>query len=282
MRITLDSIAYNIGSAELLKGVSAQLPSGSFTSILGPSGAGKSTLLSIIAGLVLQSSGRVLFDGECVDNLAAHERPISVVFQDARLFPHMSVSDNVAFPLKMQHVPKAERLKQASYYLELVQLKGFGGRRVQTLSGGQAQRVALARALAAEPNAVLLDEPFSGLDEHLRHDMRALVSELHEQLGMTMLMVTHDAAEACVMSDYVLSLSQGALLQSATPQDLILHPASEQVAASFGEHLSIEGVVCNQVFSAQKLTLPAAGIADGPALLVLRHEHRPTIVSLDD
>lgn len=183
----------------VLGDVSFSVPDGAFCSLLGESGAGKSTILKVIAGILLQDGGSVLFDGAPVDGLPAHRRGIGFVFQDVRLFPHMTVEENVAYPLRMAGVGKRERLARAGELLERVQLPGFGPRRVQTLSGGQAQRVALARALAAAPAALLLDEPFSGLDESLRDDMRSLLLRLHREDGLTVLMVTHDANEAIMM-----------------------------------------------------------------------------------
>ena len=185
----------------------------------------------------------MLFDGQPVDDLPAHRRDVAVVFQDARLFPNMNALDNVAFPLKVRGIGRKERRERAAAMLAQVQLEDMGQRGVHELSGGQRQRVALARALVAGPRAVLLDEPFSGLDESLRDDMRRLVQDLHERLGTTMLMVTHDPTEALVMSDRVAYLSHGRLVQIGTPADALLHPAAPEVAESFGAARALEGQV---------------------------------------
>ena len=201
MELSVSHINLTLGSGRktmrpVLRDVSFTVPDGAFCSLLGESGAGKSTLLKVIAGILLQDSGSIAFDGAAVDGLPPHRRRLGFVFQDVRLFPHMTVEENVAYPLRMAGVGRRERRARAQELIERVQLAGFGPRPVQTLSGGQAQRVALARAIAAAPAALLLDEPFSGLDESLRDDMRSLLLRLHREEGVTALMVTHDATSA--------------------------------------------------------------------------------------
>ena len=254
----------------VLGDVSFSVPDGAFCSLLGESGAGKSTILKVIAGILLQDGGSVLFDGAPVDGLPAHRRGIGFVFQDVRLFPHMTVEENVAYPLRMAGVGKRERLARAGEALERVQLPGFGPRRVQTLSGGQAQRVALARALAAAPAALLLDEPFSGLDESLRDDMRSLLLRLHREDGLTVLMVTHDANEAIMMSDRIVALDGGHISQIGTPEELYRRPATAKIAACFGDCSVLKGCVESERFILDGIVLPALGIGDGPAVAVVR------------
>ena len=254
----------------VLGDVSFSVPDGAFCSLLGESGAGKSTILKVIAGILLQDGGSVLFDGAPVDGLPAHRRGIGFVFQDVRLFPHMTVEENVAYPLRMAGVGKRERLAHAGELLERVQLPGFGPRRVQTLSGGQAQRVALARALAAAPAALLLDEPFSGLDESLRDDMRSLLLRLHREDGLTVLMVTHDANEAIMMSDRIVALDGGHISQIGTPEELYRRPATAKIAACFGDCSVLKGCVESERFILDGIVLPALGIGDGPAVAVVR------------
>lgn len=254
----------------VLGDVSFSVPDGAFCSLLGESGAGKSTILKVIAGILLQDGGSVLFDGAPVDGLPAHRRGIGFVFQDVRLFPHMTVEENVAYPLRMAGVGKRERLSRAGELLERVQLPGFGPRRVQTLSGGQAQRVALARALAAAPAALLLDEPFSGLDESLRDDMRSLLLRLHREDGLTVLMVTHDANEAIMMSDRIVALDGGHISQIGTPEELYRRPATAKIAACFGDCSVLKGCVESERFILDGIVLPALGIGDGPAVAVVR------------
>lgn len=254
----------------VLGDVSFSVPDGAFCSLLGESGAGKSTILKVIAGILLQDGGSVLFDGAPVDGLPAHRRGIGFVFQDVRLFPHMTVEENVAYPLRMAGVGKRERLARAGELLERVQLPGFGPRRVQTLSGGQAQRVALARALAAAPAALLLDEPFSGLDESLRDDMRSLLLRLHREDGLTVLMVTHDANEAIMMSNRIVALDGGHISQIGTPEELYRRPATAKIAACFGDCSVLKGCVESERFILDGIVLPALGIGDGPAVAVVR------------
>lgn len=257
-------------ASTVLGDVSFSVPDGAFCSLLGESGAGKSTILKVIAGILLQDGGSVLFDGAPVDGLPAHRRGIGFVFQDVRLFPHMTVEENVAYPLRMAGVGKRERLARAGELLERVQLPGFGPRRVQTLSGGQAQRVALARALAAAPAALLLDEPFSGLDESLRDDMRSLLLRLHREDGLTVLMVTHDANEAIMMSDRIVALDGGHISQIGTPEELYRRPATAKIAACFGDCSVLKGCVESERFILDGIVLPALGIGDGPAVAVVR------------
>ncbi len=276
MRLDVRGVSLSLGerkrdARKILDDVSFTAPDGAFVSLLGESGAGKSTLLKVVAGILLQDEGSVCFDGRVVDGLPSHKRNLGFVFQDVRLFPHMSVAENVAYPLRMAGVGKRERLARAADLLERVALAGFGDRSPATLSGGQAQRVALARALAGKPAALLLDEPFSGLDESLREDMRSLVLRLHREEGVTCVMVTHDAVEALMMSDVVVALDAGRVVQAGVPQDLYERPATRKIAASFGDCSVLSGEVRGGAFRAAGLALPAPGVRDGAAVAVLRH-----------
>ena len=281
MRIDFDHICLAVKDTPLLRDVTLSVPDRAFVSILGESGAGKTTLLRVANGLAVHDEGRVLFDGAAVDDLPANKRGVSMVFQDARLFPNMSVLDNVAFPLKVRGVGKEERRAQAQRMLKNVQLAGLGARRTHEISGGQRQRVALARALVANPRAVLMDEPFSALDESLREDMRALVLSLHEALDLTVLMVTHDPVEAITMSDQVVCMAHGAIEQVGAGADILLRPAAEPVCNIFKDTVAIEGCVEDGKFRARKLRVPAT-IADGPALLVRTRAGVTTVKPLDE
>ena len=281
MRIDFDHICLAIKGTQLLRDVTLSVPDRAFVSILGESGAGKTTLLRVANGLAVHDGGRVLFDGVAVDDLPANKRGVSMVFQDARLFPNMSVLDNVAFPLKVRGVSKDERRARAQRMLENVQLAGLGLRRTHEISGGQRQRVALARALMANPRAVLMDEPFSALDESLREDMRELVLSLHESLDLTILMVTHDPAEAITMSDQVVCMAHGAIEQVGTGADILLRPAVEPVCNIFKDTVAIEGRVEGGEFCARKLRV-ATTIPDGPALLVRTRAGVTAVKSLDE
>ena len=275
MKLSVENITFSVGKRKkrlILDDVSFGVQEGEFLSLLGASGAGKSTLLKVIAGITVQDSGSVIFDGEAVDNLAPHHRQIGFVFQDMRLFPNMDVEENIAFPCKMSGMPRKERLERAHHLLECVQMSGFGKRQIASLSGGQQQRVALVRALAAQPHIMLLDEPFSGLDEDLRDDMRSLLLRLHRDFGTTTIMVTHDAIEALEMSDRVVYISKGRVLQAGTPEELYSQPQTREIAACFGDCSTIRGTVQSGVFRADGLELAAATVADGPADAVIRFQ----------
>ncbi len=271
MDMTLSELGLRLSGKTILDNISLSIREGEFLSLLGASGAGKSTLLKIIAGITVQTHGTVAFNGSIVDETPAHKRRCAMVFQDIRLFPHMTARENVAFPAKMARVRKREREKQADELLAQVGLANLGNRMPSQLSGGQAQRVALARALASHPAALLLDEPFAGLDEQLRDDMRSLVLKLHREFGITCIMVTHDANEALHMSDRIAYLAAGRLVQVGTPQQLYETPANAEVAACYGECSRIEGTVSSGVFSAAGLRVPAGGAVDGSAVAIVRN-----------
>ena len=267
MRIELDRVSLTAKGTPILRDICLRVEEGTFTSVLGASGAGKSTLLGVISGLVEQTAGSVAFDGRPVDAVPAHRRDVAVVFQDARLFPHLNALENIMFPLKVRGVGRSRCRERAEELLAAVQLAGLGGREIRELSGGQRQRVALARALAPRPGAVLLDEPFSGLDESLRDDMRRLVLELHESMGITMVMVTHDPLEALVMSDQVIYLADGRVVESGAP-DALLRSSNPLVSASFGGAAAVEGAVERGTFVRGRLQVEAHGTPDGTAILV--------------
>lgn len=275
MEMKVQEITVSLGrrvKRTILDSVSFDVKEGEFLSLLGASGAGKSTLLKVIAGITVQDSGSIIFDGQAIDHLAPHRRNIGFVFQDTRLFPNMNVEENVAFPCKMAGMSRKERMERAHTLLECVQLDGFGNRQVTSLSGGQQQRVALARALAAQPRVLLLDEPFSGLDEDLRDDMRSLLLRLHRDFGTTTIMVTHDAVEALEMSDRIVYISLGCVEQDGTPMELYAQPQTKEIAACFGDCSTLEGSVSDGVFRASGLQLAAEGMAEGPAVAVVRYQ----------
>lgn len=269
MKLKIEHLFSGYDSDVVLKDLSLEAAEGEFLSLLGPSGCGKSTLMKTIAGIVPASSGRILLDGQDITNLPIHRRGTVVVFQDMRLFPHKSVAENVAFPLKMQGVPKQERLKTAEKLLEKVRMAGFGSRKPGELSGGQQQRIALARALAAQPKLLLLDEPFSALDENLREDMRHLVLQLQKEFSMTVILVTHDREEALSMSDRVALLFDGKLSQIGTPREVYEQPETKQVADYFGNCVYIPGHVENGVFTATGIRCPVS-VPNGDYRIMLR------------
>ena len=269
MKLKIEHLFSGYDSDVVLKDLSLEVAEGEFLSLLGPSGCGKSNLMKTIAGIVPARSGRILLDGRDITDLPIHRRGTVVVFQDMRLFPHKSVAENVAFPLKMQGIPKAQRLKTAMELLKKVQMDGFGNRKPGELSGGQQQRIALARALAAKPKLLLLDEPFSALDENLREDMRRLVLQLQKEFSMTVILVTHDREEALSMSDRIALLFDGQLSQIGTPRQVYERPETKQVADYFGNCVYIPGSVQDGIFTAPGISCPVA-IPDGNYHIMLR------------
>lgn len=213
VKLNIGSIAVELGGHTILDDLSLQVLEGEFVSIVGSSGCGKSTLLKTIAGINYAKSGTIEIDGKVVNDVPAYKRKAVIVFQDMRLFPNMTVAENIAYPLRVRGIDKKTRLDRAAEILEDVQLEGYDERRIAQLSGGQQQRVALARAIAAEPELLLLDEPFSSLDEELREDMRQLILAIHKRFKMTTIMVTHDMREAGSMSDRVLRIRDGKIVE---------------------------------------------------------------------
>jgi putative spermidine/putrescine transport system ATP-binding protein len=216
---------------------------GELLTLLGPSGSGKTTTLMMLAGFEQPTAGRILLEGRDISSTPPHRRGIGVVFQNYALFPHMSVAENVAFPLEARGVPKAERAARVAKALEMVRLSGFGARRPAQLSGGQQQRVALARAMVFEPPIVLLDEPLGALDKALREEMQLEIRALHQRLGLTMLYVTHDQAEALTLSDRIAVFEHGRIRQLAPPREMYQEPANAFVAGFVGENNRLPGEV---------------------------------------
>ena len=269
MKLVIENLTAGYDADVVLQDLSMNVEEGDFLSLLGPSGCGKTTLMKTVAGILPALKGRIFLDGEEITNLPIHKRGTVIMFQDIRLFPHKSVAENVAFPLKMQGVPKEERLRRAEELLEKVQLGGFGNRRPSEISGGQQQRVALARALAAQPKLLLLDEPFSALDENLREDMRSLVLRLKEEFRMTVILVTHDREEALSMSDRVALMFEGRLIQTGTPREVYTRPASREAADYFGNCVYICGKVEKGSFRAPSICC-GVDAEEGDYTLMLR------------
>ena len=269
MKLKIKDLSVSLDRQPILRHASLEVQDGEFVSLLGPSGCGKSTMLKTIAGLLPVSGGEIFLGDQDVTQVPAHKRGAVVVFQDLRMFPHMTAAENVAFPMKMQGVPRKERLEIAKTYLQKVHLDGRENQSVTKMSGGQQQRVALARALAAKPKLLLLDEPFSALDENLREDMRLLVKELQRELGITTILVTHDRGEALSMSDRVALMFDGGIVQYDTPEAVYTRPATRQAADYFGDCAYLPGSVRDGVFRSELVELPA-GVEDGRWELLLR------------
>lgn len=233
-RVKIEGVSARYGANEVLRELSLEIEAGELVTLLGPSGCGKTTLLKILAGLLEPSTGEILFNDLKIDGVPAERRGAVMVFQKPLLFPYLSVAENVAFGLKMRGAPAAEIRDRVGEALRWVQLEGYEKRRPSEISGGQEQRVSLARALVTEPRVLLLDEPFSALDENLRAEMRSLVRELQQRLRITTVFVTHDQLEASVLADRIAVLLAGKLEQVGRPRDFYSAPATVAVARFFG------------------------------------------------
>ena len=231
------------GETLVVRDLDLDVARGEFLTLLGPSGSGKTTLLMMLAGFEVPTAGDILIDGRSIAGLAPHERGLGVVFQSYALFPHMTVAENVAFPLGVRRVPKGERREKVARALEMVRLDGLDARRPGQLSGGQMQRVALARALVFEPALVLMDEPLGALDKQLREHMQLELMNLHRQLGLTVVYVTHDQSEALTMSDRVAVFDRGEVQQVAAPDVLYDAPDNAFVAQFVGENNRLPGTL---------------------------------------
>jgi putative spermidine/putrescine transport system ATP-binding protein len=231
------------GSFQAVRRLNLSVGRGEFLTFLGPSGSGKTTTLNMLAGFERPSQGVITLDGKSVDRLPPYDRNIGMVFQNYALFPHMSVADNVAFPLSVRKYPKAEIAPRVTRALEMVKLERFKDRKPTQLSGGQQQRVALARALVFKPALVLMDEPLGALDKKLREHMQIELKQIHEMLGVTIVYVTHDQSEALTMSDRVAIFESGSIVQIGTPDALYNEPATAFVAGFIGENNALDGKV---------------------------------------
>ena len=264
---------YPGGARPVIDDLSLTVPAGSLTALLGPSGSGKSTLLRMIAGFADPDAGEIRLNDVSILRRPPDRRGVVMVFQNAPLFPHLTLADNVAFGLRMRGLAAADISARVAAMLDRVQLQGLGTRRPHELSGGQAQRGALARALILKPDLLLLDEPLSNLDAGLRDGMRQLIRDLQRETGTTLLVVTHDQAEAVALADRVALLLDGRLAQEATPQDIFRHPASVAVARFFGGVNFLPGRAGADGFDcALGLVRLPPGTAAGPGLLTIRPE----------
>jgi spermidine/putrescine ABC transporter ATP-binding subunit len=243
--ITLESLSKHFGKVVAVDDISLDIKSGEYMTFLGPSGSGKTTTLMMIAGFLIPSAGDIRVDDRSITTVPPFKRNIGMVFQNYALFPHMSIFENIAFPLQMRRTPKDEIKKRVRWALELVQLPGFENRRPNQLSGGQQQRVAVARALVFEPPVLLLDEPLGALDAKLREGMQIELKQLHNRIGATILYVTHDQEEALTLSDRIVVFNHGKIMQVGTPDDLYQMPQNRFVADFIGKTNFLTGKVAS-------------------------------------
>lgn len=241
--VIIEGVSKSFGDFKALKDVSLEIKKGEFFSLLGPSGCGKTTLLRIIAGFETPDTGLVTFDGVDVLPLPPNMRHANTVFQNYALFPHLSIFENVAFPLRIKKVPNREIKLKVMDYLKLVELENHAHKKPSQLSGGQKQRVAIARALINEPSVLLLDEPLSALDAKLRQHMLIELDKIHDKIGITFIYVTHDQQEALSVSDRLAVMCQGDVLQVGTPHEIYESPATDFVARFIGETNLFDGTV---------------------------------------
>ncbi len=232
--IRLEGLTKTFGRIVAVDDVTLEFPEGKFVCLLGPSGCGKTTLLRLIAGLETPTRGRILLDGEDLTGVPPHRRNFGMVFQSLALFPHLTVGENIAYPLRIRGVDRAAQRARVEALLELIQLPGIADRPVAKLSGGQRQRVAMARALATEPRLFLLDEPLSALDAKLREAMQVELRQLQQSLAITTVLVTHDQREAMTMGDIVVVMDAGRVQQTGAPLDIYRRPANTFVADFIG------------------------------------------------
>lgn len=277
--VQLDKVAVDYGALRVLQPTTLSVEEGEFLTILGPSGSGKTTILKLIGGFIAPTEGSISFNGTDISLLPPEKRPFNTVFQDYALFPHMSVGENVAYSLRIKGIDRTTRIREATNALELVGLAGYAERRVGQLSGGQQQRVALARAIVAKPSVILLDEPLSALDAALRHHMQIFLKSIQRKLGTTFVFVTHDQQEALAMSDRIVVMNAGRIVQIGAPSSIYHEPTSPFVAtfigrnnllsASLRDPVSFEfSTPAGPIFAATK----AVGRGQGAVLLAVRPE----------
>jgi inositol-phosphate transport system ATP-binding protein len=273
-RVEFHNIVKRFGDVEVIPDLTLTIEDGEFVALLGPSGCGKSTSLFMLAGIYLPSGGALLFDGQVVNEVEAKDRNVGIVFQSYALYPHMSVRDNISFPLRFKRTPREEVLERVKAVADLVQVGELLNRRPSELSGGQQQRVALARALVKEPQLLLLDEPLSNLDATLRLTMRTEIKSLQKKFGVTTILVTHDQIEATTMADRIICMRAGRIEQVGTPDDLYLRPESLFIASFIGSPPInlIRGEARNGAVHVGPIVFPYDG-KPGSVTIGLRPEH---------
>ncbi|XXN66396.1 ABC transporter ATP-binding protein (plasmid) [Enterobacter ludwigii] len=275
IKLQAEQIGKTYGQTTVLQNLDLAVNSGELLTLLGPSGSGKTTLLQIISGLTDPTAGRLLIDGRDETHTPVHQRDIGVVFQNYALFPHLTLEENVGFPLRMRRLPAAEIARKVKEALEMVELGHAAKRFPRALSGGQQQRVALARCLVYQPSVILMDEPLGALDRKLRESMQMEIKRIHRESGATIIFVTHDQEEALALSDRICLMNEGKIAQIDTPENIYQQPQSTFVAEFIGLSNILRGEVRNgTLVNPQGLfALPAASALAGLGALVIRPEH---------
>lgn len=267
------------GETLVVKNLDLDIARGEFLTMLGPSGSGKTTTLMMLAGFEVPTQGRILLEGRSIDKLPPHKRNIGMVFQNYALFPHMTVEENLAFPLNVRKLARAEREGRIKRALEMVRLGAHGKRRPGQLSGGQQQRVALARALVFDPKLVLMDEPLGALDKQLREHMQLEIKHIQKNIGITVVYVTHDQGEALTMSDRIAVFNDGLIQQLAAPAELYERPQNAFVAQFIGENNQLRGKVVARTGAICNVEISGEGNVQALAINV-EAVGRPTVLSL--
>jgi spermidine/putrescine ABC transporter ATP-binding subunit len=279
--VELRGLTKRYGEETVVNAIAVSIAPGEFFSLLGPSGSGKTTTLMMVGGFVRPDCGTVVLDGEDIAGLPPQKRGFGMVFQNYAIFPHLNVFENVAFPLRARHWPKAVIGERVTWALELVRLGRFADRDARQLSGGQQQRVALARAIVFHPSVVLMDEPLGALDKNLRFEMQVEIKEIQQRLGMTVIYVTHDQEEAMSMSDRIAIMNHGQIHQIGSPSEVYERPTNPFVGRFLGEANLIDGVVVGDAGEVVRLRLPSGqelraprsdSCGTGRAMLFIRPE----------
>ena len=267
--VELRQVSKRYGTIDALLAVDLVIRKGEFVTLLGPSGSGKTTLLNLIAGMVEPSAGRVFIDGRDATDCPPSQRGLGMVFQNYALMPHMTVFENIAFPLRMRRLPRAEIQRKVRDVLDLVRLPDIALRKPRELSGGQQQRVSLARCIVYNPTLILMDEPLGALDKKLREQMQLEIKRIHSKLGITMINVTHDQDEALTMSDRIVLMNQGRIEQESAPEELYFHPRTVFAADFIGDANLFTGRVVSGNGGAGDMVRADTGF--GPVAAALPH-----------
>ena len=263
-RVVFDGIEKSYQGVRAVDGIHLDVAPGEFVTLLGPSGSGKTTSLMMLAGFEIPTNGEIYVDGEPIAAVPPYRRNIGMVFQSYALFPHMTVGENIAFPLKLRKLPKDDVKRHTADVLEMVKLPGYERRYPRQLSGGQQQRIAVARALVFNPRVLLMDEPLGALDKQLRESLQLEIKQLHDQLGVTIIYVTHDQQEALVMSDRIAVMNNGKIEQIGSPTDLYDLPQTRFVASFLGESNFLEGRLTSSAGQDSVVAVEGVGTVRAP------------------